>query len=119
MNYAGSLPVEKRAAAARMTAVRSGVPENHTGQTRSRRSLRAAANKNGPLSRHFSSRRNSRCAASSQIAGRSAVGRLLPKPHPAKPAINWEQFHGVKDGSLGSAGLRCFLGVAFFVNTSI
>jgi uncharacterized membrane protein len=42
---------------------------------------------------------------------------LLPKPHPAKPAINWEQFMGVKMFAW-IGGLALFLGVAFFVKYS-
>jgi uncharacterized membrane protein len=44
--------------------------------------------------------------------------RLAPAPpHPTAPAINWEQFMGVK-GFAWLGGLALFLGVAFFVKYS-
>ncbi len=41
----------------------------------------------------------------------------LPPPKPARPAINWEQFMGVK-GFAWIGGLALFLGVAFFIKYS-
>ncbi len=41
----------------------------------------------------------------------------LPKPRPVRPAINWEQFMGVK-GFAWLGGLAAFLCVAFFIKYS-
>ena len=46
-----------------------------------------------------------------------AQALLLPHPKPAKAAINWEQFMGVK-GFAWVGGLALFLGVAFFIKYS-
>jgi uncharacterized membrane protein len=45
------------------------------------------------------------------------VAAPLPKPRPARPAINWEQFMGVK-GFAWLGGLAAFLCVAFFIKYS-
>ena len=42
---------------------------------------------------------------------------VLPLPHPTAPAINWEQFLGVK-GFAWAAGLAFFLGIAFAIKYS-
>ena len=47
----------------------------------------------------------------------ATVRPSLPPPKPARPAINWEQFMGVK-GFAWVGGFALFLGVAFFIKYS-